>query len=154
MSFELRPPLLDAQGLGAAVTDLVDEVAAECALDSHIEVSVRRYAPEIEILAYRTVRELIANVRKHARAKRLELRMHEQSAALVCVLADDGVGFDAGRFDAPSGRRGMRLHLGLDATIERVRIAGGTFAIDSGTGGGTSVRFTVPIHRQGDVRSG
>jgi signal transduction histidine kinase len=154
MSFELRPPLLDAQGLGAAVTDLVDEVAAECALDSHIEVSVRRYAPEIEILAYRTVRELIANVRKHARAQRLELRMHEQSAALVCVLADDGVGFDAGRFDAPSGRRGMRLHLGLDATIERVRIAGGTFAIDSGTGGGTSVRFTVPIHRQGDVRSG
>jgi signal transduction histidine kinase len=154
MSFELRPPLLDAQGLGAAVTDLVDEVAAECALQSHIEVTVRRYAPEIEILAYRTVRELIANVRKHARAKRLELRMHEQSAALVCVLADDGVGFDAGRFDAPSGRRGMRLHLGLDATIERVRIAGGTFAIDSGTGGGTSVRFTVPIHRQGDVRSG
>jgi signal transduction histidine kinase len=154
MSFELRPPLLDAQGLGAAVTDLVDEVAAECALHSHIEVSVRRYAPEIEILAYRTVRELIANVRKHARANRLELRMHEQSAALVCVLADDGVGFDSARFDAPSGRRGMRLHLGLDATIERVRIAGGTFAIDSGTGGGTTVRFTVPIHRQGDVRTG
>ncbi len=154
MSFELRPPLLDAQGLGSAVTDLVDEVAAECALESHVEVAVRRYAPEIEILAYRTVRELIANVRKHARAKRLELRMHERSAALVCVLADDGVGFDSGRFDAPSGRRGMRLHLGLDATIERVRIAGGTFAIDSGTGGGTTVRFTVPIHRQGDIRSG
>jgi signal transduction histidine kinase len=93
-------------------------------------------------------------VRKHARAQRLELRMHEQSAALVCVLADDGVGFDSDRFDAPSGRRGMRLHLGLDATIERVRIAGGTFAIDSGTGAGTSVRFTVPIHRQGDVRTG
>ncbi len=154
MSFELRPPLLDAQGLGAAVTDLVDEVAAECDLESHVDVSVRRYAPEIEILAYRTVRELIANVRKHARAGRVELRMHEQSAALVCVLADDGVGFDADRFDAPSGRRGMRLHLGLDATIERVRIAGGTFAIDSGAGGGTTVRFTVPIHRQGDVRSG
>jgi signal transduction histidine kinase len=154
MSFELRPPLLDAQGLGPAVTDLVDEVAAECGLESQVDVTLRRYAPEIEILAYRTVRELVANVRKHARAQRVELRMHERAAAIVCVLADDGVGFESGRFGAPSGRRGMRLHLGLDATIERVRIAGGTFAIDSSTGGGTSVRFTVPIHRQGDVRSG
>jgi signal transduction histidine kinase len=153
MSFELRPPLLDAQGLGAAVADLVDEVAAECGLETQLDVSVRRYAPEIEILAYRTVRELIANVRKHARAGRLEVRLREQSTALVCELSDDGVGFDAARFDEPRGRRGMRLHLGLDATIERVRIAGGVFAIDSGAGGGTTVRFTVPIHRQGDVRT-
>jgi signal transduction histidine kinase len=154
MSFELRPPLLDAQGLGPAVADLVDEVAAECGLETQVEVSVRRYAPEIEILTYRIVRELIANVRKHARAGRVELRLHEHGAALVCVLADDGVGFDAARFEQPSARRGMRLHLGLDATIERVRIAGGAFAIDSRAGGGTSVRFSVPIHRQGDVRAG
>jgi signal transduction histidine kinase len=154
MSFELRPPLLDAQGLGPAVADLIDEVAAECGLESQVDVSLRRYAPEIEILAYRTLRELIANVRKHARAHRLELAMHEQATAIVCVLADDGVGFDSRRFERPGGRRGMRLHLGLDATIERVRIAGGTFAIDSGSGGGTSVRFTVPIHRQGDIRPG
>jgi signal transduction histidine kinase len=152
MSFELRPPLLDAQGLGSAASDLVDEVAAECGLETQVDINLRRYAPEIEILAYRTLRELIANVRKHARAQHLKLRMHEQATAIVCVLTDDGVGFDSRRFELPSGRRGMRLHLGLDATIERVRIAGGTFAIDSGTGGGTSVRFTVPIHRQGDVR--
>jgi signal transduction histidine kinase len=153
MSFELRPPLLDAQGLGSAASDLVDEVSAECALETQVDIKLRRYAPEIEILAYRTLRELIANVRKHARAKRLELRMHEQGTAIVCVLTDDGVGFDSRRFELPAGRRGMRLHLGLDATIERVRIAGGTFAIDSGSAGGTSVRFTVPIHRQGDVRT-
>jgi signal transduction histidine kinase len=152
MSFELRPPLLDAQGLGSAASDLVDEVSAECGLETQVDINLRRYAPEIEILAYRTLRELIANVRKHARAQHLKLRMHEQATAIVCVLTDDGVGFDSRRFELPSGRRGMRLHLGLDATIERVRIAGGTFAIDSGTGGGTSVRFTVPIHRQGDVR--
>jgi two-component system, NarL family, sensor kinase len=115
---------------------------------------VRRYAPEIEILAYRTVRELVANVRKHARAHGVELRMDEQGTELVCVLADDGVGFDSDGGDQPSGRRGMRLHLGLDATIERVRIAGGEFSIDSRPGGGTTARFTVPIHRQGDVRAG
>ncbi len=154
MSFELRPPLLDAQGLGSAASDLVDEVSAECALETQVDIKLRRYAPEIEILAYRTLRELIANVRKHARANRLELRMHEQATAIVCVLTDDGVGFDSRRFELPAGRRGMRLHLGLDATIERVRIAGGTFAIDSGSAGGTTVRFTVPIHRQGDIRAG
>jgi signal transduction histidine kinase len=46
----------------------------------------------------------------------------------------------------------MRLQLGLDATVERVRIAGGTFSIDSDEAG-TTVRFTVPIHRRGDVRA-
>jgi len=153
MSFELRPPLLDAQGLGPAVADLVDEVAAECDLERRVDVSLRRYSPEIEILTYRTIRELIANVRKHARARRVDVDLREERSALVCTLSDDGVGFDAGGIERATGRQGMRLHLGLDATIERVRIAGGTFVIESAPGGGTSVRFTIPIHRQGDVRS-
>ncbi|HEX5556853.1 MAG TPA: response regulator [Gaiellales bacterium] len=154
MSFELRPPLLDAQGLGPAVADLVDEVAAECNLERRLEVSLRRYSPEIEILTYRTVRELMANVRRHARAQTVELELREERSAVVCTLRDDGVGFDPGGIERATGRRGMRLHLGLAATIERVRVAGGTFTIESAPGGGTSVRFTVPIHRQGDVRGG
>jgi len=153
MSFELRPPLLDAQGLGPAVTDLVDEVAAECDLERRVDVSLRRYSPEIEILTYRTIRELMANVRKHARAQRVELDLHEERSAVVCTLTDDGVGFDANGIERATGRLGMRLHLGLDATIERVRVAGGTFSIESAAGGGTSVRFAIPIHRQGDVRA-
>jgi signal transduction histidine kinase len=153
MTFELRPPLLDAQGLGPAVADLLDEVASECGLETEIDVSVRRYSPEIEILAYRTVRELMANVRKHAQANRVELNLHDRGSLLVCALADDGVGFGSAGTDRPRRRRRMRLHLGLDATVERVRIAGGTFSIDSDSNG-TTVRFTVPIHRRGDVRSG
>jgi signal transduction histidine kinase len=153
MTFELRPPLLDAQGLGPAVSDLLDEVAAECGLETRMDVSVRRYSPEIEILAYRTVRELMANVRKHAQANCVELSVQDRGTVLVCALTDDGVGFDSGDADRPRRRRRMRLHLGLDATVERVRIAGGTFAIDSNSGG-TTVRFTVPIHRRGDVRRG
>jgi signal transduction histidine kinase len=135
------------------VSDLLDEVAAECGLETRIDVSVRRYSPEIEILAYRTVRELMANVRKHAQANRVELSVQDRGSVLVCALTDDGVGFDSGGADRPRRRRRMRLHLGLDATVERVRIAGGTFSIDSNSGG-TTVRFTVPIHRRGDVRRG
>jgi signal transduction histidine kinase len=152
MTFELRPPLLDAQGLGPAVSDLLDEIAAECGLETRIGVSVRRYSPEIEILAYRTVRELMANVRKHAQADRIELSLQDRGSVLACSLTDDGVGFDSSGVDRPRRRR-MRLHLGLDATVERVRIAGGTFSIDSNSDG-TTVRFTVPIHRRGDLRRG
>jgi signal transduction histidine kinase len=152
MSFDLRPPLLDAQGLGPAVSHLIAEVAADCDLETRVDVAVRRYAPEIEILAYRTLRELVANVRRHAHAASIDVRLHEQGAALVCVLADDGGGFDPSRFERTDGRRGPGPRLGLNATIERVRLAGGTFAIESAEGGGTTVRFTLPIHRQGDVR--
>jgi signal transduction histidine kinase len=92
-------------------------------------------------------------VRKHARAQAVEIDLREERSAVVCTLRDDGVGFDAGGIGRATGRRGMRLHLGLDATIERVRVAGGTFTIESAPVGGTSVRFTIPIHRQGDIRA-
>ena len=153
MTFELRPPLLDAQGLGPAVSDLLDEVAAECGLETRIDVSVRRYSPEIEILAYRTIRELVANVRKHAQATASNSACMTVAACSHAPSPTTGSGFDSHGTDRPRRRRRMRLHLGLDATVERVRIAGGTFSIESNPGG-TTVRFTVPIHRRGDVRRG
>src|SRR4029079_14208878 len=100
-------------------------------------------SPEIEILTYRTVRELIANVRKHARAHRIELDLREERAPVACPLRDEGVGFDAGGIERATGRMGMRLHLGLDATVERVRVAGGAVAIHTAPRGGAAARLAI-----------
>ena len=106
-------------------------------------IDLHRYAPEIEILLFRTTRELLSNVRKHARATRLEIELVERDRVIHGTVTDNGCGFDVRTaFD----RTRTRYNLGLDATIERLRVLDGALAFDSSPAG-TTADFTVPIRR-------
>jgi two-component system, NarL family, sensor histidine kinase UhpB len=142
LTFELRPPLLESQGLGAAVRDLADEASQEAGFVAEVEIAVHRHPAMVEELAYRTVAEAIANVRRHAAAGLLRVRMWEEDGHLHGEVADDGRGFDV---PAALDRGAMRLHLGLDAMRERLLLAGGDVAIDSRSGKGTRVCFSIPL---------
>jgi signal transduction histidine kinase len=83
----------------------------------------------------------VANVRRHARAHRLEVTLMHAEGELAGTVTDDGRGFDVHR---ALDRHRTRLHLGLDATIERIRLAGGDIEIDSAPGEGTRLRFRIP----------
>jgi len=150
LMFELRPPLLEAHGLAPAVRDLVEHANQELGLEVAVEVCVPRYAGDFETLVYRIVREAVANVRRHARARRLEVTLLHVGGELRGTVADDGLGFDVHR---ALDRHRTRLHLGLDATIERIRLAGGDIEIDSAPGEGTRLRFRLPAV-EADVRDG
>jgi signal transduction histidine kinase len=63
-------------------------------------------------------------------------------------LRDDGHGFHPA---AEARREGRRMHVGLDSIAERVRLAGGRFAIHSAPGDGTLLRFTLPLPDQADI---
>ena len=141
LMFELRPPLLEAHGLAPAVRDLVEHANHELGLETAVEVEVPRYAGDFETLVYRIVREAVANVRRHARAHRLEVTLVHADGELVGTVMDDGRGFDVHR---ALDRHRTRLHLGLDATIERIRLAGGDIEIDSAPGEGTRLSFRIP----------
>ena len=141
LMFELRPPLLEAHGLGPAVRDLVAHANAELGLEVEAQVDVPRYPEAFETLVYRIVREAVANVRRHARARRLEVALVHADGELRGRIADDGRGFDVHH---ALDRRRAPMHLGLDATIERVRLAGGTIEISSAPGDGTEVEFRLP----------
>jgi signal transduction histidine kinase len=65
---------------------------------------------------------------------------------LVGTVVDDGRGFDVHR---ALDRHRTRLHLGLDATIERIRLAGGDIEIDSAPGEGTRLTFRIPAVEAG-----
>jgi signal transduction histidine kinase len=60
-------------------------------------------------------------------------------------VAVDGVGFDVELVRALDR---VRLHFGLDALAERLRLAGGDLAIESGPGRGTCIRMSVPVVRR------
>jgi signal transduction histidine kinase len=141
LMFELRPPVLEAQGLEPALIDLAETAGAEAGFEVDAVVDVGRYPEAVEALAYRVVLEAIGNVRKHSGAQKLRLRLLERGGMLVGEVRDDGAGFDV---QPALDRRVMRFHMGLDTMIERVRLAGGDVRVDSAPGHGTMVTFRIP----------
>jgi signal transduction histidine kinase len=102
---------------------------------------VGRYPEAVETLAYRTAQEAIANARKHAGARRLALTLTDDGGHLRGEVRDDGRGFDVKQ---ALDRNTMRLHMGLDTMIERVRMADGEIAVQSQRGDGTTISFRIP----------
>jgi signal transduction histidine kinase len=141
LMFELRPAVLHDRGLVAAVRFLAGQVAQEVGATCEVTGPSGRYDLAVEELVYRSTREALANVRKHAGARRITVRIAEADGMLKTEVADDGCGFDV---EEVRSRPGAALHMGLDSMIERVRAAGGRIAIESAPGAGTRVRFAVP----------
>ncbi len=86
---------------------------------------------------YRIVQEALANVARHAQARRVSVRLAKRWRRLVVTVRDDGIGFEPARTRA--GR------LGLVAMRERAALMDGTLDIRSRAGRGTEVRLTVPV---------
>ncbi len=86
--------------------------------------------------AYRIVQEALANVARHARARRVSVSLARRGQRLVVTVRDDGVGFDPASTRAGS--------LGLVAMRERAALMEGTLEVRSSRGKGTEVRLVVP----------
>ncbi len=145
LMFELRPAILHERGLRPALELLADQTAREADAKARVECRVGRYERGVEELVYRTVQEALANVRKHARPRRISVSVAEDGDRLAGEVRDDGRGFDV---EAARARPDAPLHLGLDALTERLRAVGGEASIRSAPGEGTSVAFAVPLRRQ------
>ena len=140
LTFELRPQLLEAAGLSAAIRDLAATLARETGAEVSVRTRSRRYPGEVETLVYRTVREALINVRRHARAKHVVIRLGERRGSLTGRVADDGRGFRTNR------RRSRRaMNIGLETMRERLRAAGGVLQVTSAPGHGTTLEFFIPL---------
>ncbi|HUZ84643.1 MAG TPA: PAS domain-containing protein [Gaiellales bacterium] len=142
MTFRLRPPLLEAQGLAAAVRVLAADVTEDGDLAVALDVVVPRIGSGIEELAFRTVQEALTNVVRHAAAGSARVCLSVVDQSLVGEVSDDGVGFDVAE---ALDRSRMRMHLGLEAMRERIYVAGGELEIHSSPGDGTAVGFRLPL---------
>ncbi|HEX6673512.1 MAG TPA: GAF domain-containing sensor histidine kinase [Actinomycetes bacterium] len=143
LMFDLRPPVLDAEGLVAALRQQLDLLGTEAGVNVELDCDLEeRLGPTTETVLFRSLQEALRNVRKHARAAnvRLELR-REAEGQVEAVLSDDGVGFDVAEM-LPKAVAGG--HLGLHALLERIDLAGGKVDLRSNPGEGTRLRITVP----------
>jgi signal transduction histidine kinase len=94
-----------------------------------------------QIALLNIVAEALSNVRRHADAHAVEVVVRTSPEGAEATIGDDGRGFDP---EAKSARTQRAGHTGLLAMRERVRLLGGTCAIESRPGGPTSVRVVLP----------
>jgi signal transduction histidine kinase len=137
---ELRPPLLDEYGLGAALAWYAEEYAQRTGIRVSVEKpqdAGRELRAEAAVALFRIAQEALNNVAKHAGAKLVRIWVSLEGDEVNLCVADDGSGFDVTQ--APRGRWGM------STMRERAEAAGGRFLIDSVPGKGTVVRAAVPL---------
>lgn len=135
----LTPAQLDGRSLQDAVRRLGERLAAEDAgrtVSVDIGGTARRLPASVEVVALRSCQEGLANVRKHAAARRVELRLDYGTDAVRITLRDDGHGFDVNGQSHGYGLAGLRA---------RVQEIGGVTRVRSAPGQGTELLLTLPM---------
>lgn len=143
---DLRPLVLDQQGLAAALEDQAEAVRLRAGLAA-CRVTVRlegdRLRPAVEIALFRVAQQALANVAEHAGATEVEVRLERSPAGEVLLaVGDDGCGFDPAEVAGGAG-----LRFGLTVMAERVEALGGRLAVRARDEGGTVVEARVPEGR-------
>ncbi|MBN1661279.1 MAG: sensor histidine kinase, partial [Anaerolineae bacterium] len=144
---QLRPPMLDTLGLGAALRALVAEWSAQHDPVVHLELppdeAIRSLPADVAVNLYRVVQEALSNVARHAAARTVTVSLARASPArtLTLTVRDDGRGFvvpDDLHHLAAEG------HFGLVGQSERAALIGGAWTVESAPGQGTTLRLIWP----------
>ena len=142
---EIGPPMLYELGFASAVDWLAERAEKHFGVRcrSEFENAEAEVPEEVQMALFVSIRELLTNVGKHARASNAHVSVAHCRDGMVVEVSDDGVGFDAGdATDTPGPGTGY----GLFSVRERLRVVDGTLEIDSGPGGrGACVRLNVPL---------
>ena len=135
---DLRPPLLDDDGLAAALDNELQSrdrllAGVDLLLEVEPEVARLRWPAAVEYAAFMVVREATANAVQHADASLVRVVLAGDAARLRVEVINDGRGWPV---DAQSARPG---HLGVVGMRERALAIGGRFTISPNRSGGGSV---------------
>jgi signal transduction histidine kinase len=143
LSVELSPPVLQDEGLLAALDWLARHVANthNLTLEMDLPDTLEVPAEDLRTLLFRSLRELVFNVAKHANVDTAHLRVRRENGTCVGEVWDEGTGFDPDRLDNADPND----HFGLFSIRERIDLVGGSFTIDSTPGEGTHATITVPL---------
>ncbi|MGI6368709.1 MAG: ATP-binding protein [Anaerolineae bacterium] len=141
---DLRPPLLEELGLPRALEIMGSSLAREESFEIIVTVEgePRPVLPELETGLYRLAQESLSNVRRHAQAQHVSVRLVYHQDSLELIVADDGVGFEVP--DDP-GKMLATGRLGLIGIHERARLFGGRATIHSSPNAGTTVHVVIPL---------
>lgn len=144
LEFDLSPPLLRELGLEPALEWLAEEMERVYGL--RVGVSSDGQAKPLKqtrrTVVFRSVRELLINVARHAGTREAYVDTQRDGDALVVTVSDEGKGYDVTRT-----ARG----LGLTGVQERFEHLGGIVVVESVLGEGTVIRLSLPLELEGET---
>ncbi len=134
----LSPAGLESSSLGDALRRVASATGAQAGIHAAASVAgtARPLPTGTEVVLLRVCQEALANVRKHAGASTVSVRLDYAEDAVRLEVADDGAGFDVAAVNGGYGLSGMR---------ERLSQVGGTVRVRSAPGTGTTVCAEVPL---------
>lgn len=143
MLFELRPLVLETQGLDTTLRQYIERFqgnATQIILDADpVDANLNTKA---EGTLFNIIQESINNALKYAKAEHIWVRLKQVNGALEVTVQDDGRGFDLQKVRDSYEKRGS---FGLLNIEERAKLIGGIAELSSAPGQGTSVRVVVPL---------
>jgi signal transduction histidine kinase len=145
LTFELSPPVLYELGLGPALEWLGETFARKHGLKIEVRERGRRDLPDdLRVLYFKSARELLHNVVKHARATRVSILLACEGDQIVLEVTDDGCGFAA----AAAGGLPRDRTFGLFSIQERLHQLGGRLEIHSAPDRGTRVCLVAALPKE------
>jgi signal transduction histidine kinase len=149
---ELRQTVTDLRPLRVQSADLVDLMRgfaeryrneSTIALDLLIDSAQLRAPDRVCREIFQIYREALNNIKKHAKASHVVVKLSQDDSRLVLVVDDNGEGFSfAGKF---TGDELDRLRLGPISIKERSRTVGGVLTVESNPGHGARLTIEVPL---------
>jgi PAS domain S-box-containing protein len=148
LAYELRPPVLDDMGLVQTIFQYCEEFSERTGLDiafSSAGVETMKLDPDTEINIYRLIQEGLNNVKKHAKARHVTVKLVRAFPNIILRIEDDGKGFDVNvrRMASSSEKR-----MGLQSMEERVHLLQGRMEIQSCLNQGTKIAIWIPSREE------
>ncbi|MDD5457816.1 MAG: ATP-binding protein [Phycisphaerae bacterium] len=148
LTIELSSPTLYTLGFEPAIEELVEQFAER----GGFEYTVKCFDEEIllpehmQVLLYRSVRELLINIAKHAEATEVNVSLRQGNGNIEIEISDNGTGFEADMLH----KDGKLSGFGLFSLRERLSTVNGEMKITSRMGAGTKIQLFAPLMTKGD----
>ena len=141
----LRPSILDDLGIIATINWYCREfhnAYPDIHVEHDIDIDESEIPDELKIVMFRVLQEGLDNVARHSQADQVEVSLRKKNNTVEFTLQDNGIGFQPHETGA-AGRADQGM--GLSSMKERVELAGGHFALQSGSGSGTLVQTSYTL---------
>lgn len=140
IAYNLRPLHLERLGLTSTIEEAVEQVQSASGIRFECDIAPLDdlFHGDDEINFYRIVQECLNNIVKHSGGSAASVTIHRTNNAVTMTVKDNGRGFDLEEL-----QREHRMGLGLNGIAERVKILGGTYAVESRPLKGTTVRIEI-----------
>ncbi|MCA9265757.1 MAG: MASE1 domain-containing protein, partial [Planctomycetales bacterium] len=139
MISDLRPLILDEQGIVLAIQYLVDAQSDDGTdVQFYHDVSFERLPSLLEGTLFRIAQEALENVRQHSRATRASIGLVQMGEMIRLEIEDNGIGFDPETIQPH--------HFGVGGIVRRAELFGGRALIDTSSDDGTRISVTLPMN--------